>query len=112
VTCLRNHVDRSWSPYLDTPASPSYVSGHAVAAGAAAEVLGAVLGPVAAVDETRATLGLPVRSYPSFRAAAREAARSRVFAGVQFPMAVEHGLALGERIGQVVLQRLDSRPVT
>jgi membrane-associated phospholipid phosphatase len=106
VTYVSRCIDRSWSPYLDTPASPSHVSGHAVAAAAAAEVLASLLGPVAAVDETHAALGLPVRSYPSFHAAAREVAASRVLAGVQFPMGVEHGLEMGERIGRVVVQRL------
>ena len=38
VTAIRQRIDGRWSPYLQTPFFPSYVSGHATVSGAAAEV--------------------------------------------------------------------------
>jgi hypothetical protein len=70
-----------------TPASPSYPSEHAAAAGAAATVL-AYLFP------DRADL---------FAAQAEEAAHSRLIAGVHYPSDVEAGLALGRAVGEAVI---------
>jgi hypothetical protein len=49
--------------------------------------------------------GAPARSYPSFTAAAEEAAVSRLYGGIHFRNANEQGLACGRRIGTVVLDR-------
>jgi hypothetical protein len=50
------------------------------------------------------TSGLPfpdiTRSYTSFAQAAREAADSRVYAGIHFRTACEDGLVLGRKIGE------------
>jgi membrane-associated phospholipid phosphatase len=73
---------------VPTPTRPSYPSGHAVAAGAASEVLAYI--------------------YPDradyFREKAKEAARSRVIAGVNYPSDVEAGLALGQRVAALVIE--------
>lgn len=75
-------------PLIPMPASPSYPSEHAAAAGAASTVL-AYLFPEQA-------------DY--FLSTAEEAALSRVQAGVHFPSDVEAGLALGQSIGQRVVE--------
>ena len=80
-------LDPSISTLVDTPSSPSYPAEHAVAAAAAATVLGALY------PEDAAT----------FEATAREAADSRILAGVQFPSDVEAGLQLGREIGERVV---------
>lgn len=72
-----------------TPSSPAYPAEHAVAAGAAAVILGYL--------------------YPDdeqiFQTKAAEAAHSRVAAGVQYPSDVEAGLELGRQVAQMVLER-------
>jgi hypothetical protein len=90
VTAIRERLDPEWLPHLLTPAFPSYVSGHAVLSGAAAEVLAAFF---------------PEASQP-LQAAAEEAALSRLYAGIHFRSDSEEGLRLGRRIGRLVLERL------
>ena len=72
-------------------------------------MLPARLGPVAFEDSTNLALGPPVRRYPSFQAAADEAAESRLYAGIHFPMGNENGKALGRCVGRMVLERLRTR---
>jgi hypothetical protein len=79
----------SFKPYLDTPFFPAYVSGHAVYSGAAAEVL-AHLFPGDA---------------DMWRRRAQEAALSRVYGGIHFPMDSDVGLPMGEQIGRLVVKR-------
>lgn len=70
--------------------SPSYPSEHAVAAGAAATVLGYLFPEEAQL----------------FQDKAQEAAQSRVLAGAHFPSDVAAGLALGEAVAQQVIARV------
>ncbi len=90
VNAIRDSgLDPGWEPYLRTPLFPSYTSGHASYSGAASEVL-AHLFPDQA-DELRAE--------------AEEAARSRLYGGIHYPMDNEVGLAAGREIGRMVLAR-------
>ncbi len=103
VTYIQAHIDPEWSSLIPTPPFPEYTSGHSVASGAAAEVLTAMLGDRAFVDVTRPDLG--ERAFDSFRAAADEAAISRLFAGIHYPMGIEAGLEQGVCVGQRAVQR-------
>jgi membrane-associated phospholipid phosphatase len=76
------------TPLIAMPASPSYPSEHAAAAGAAATVL-AYLFP----EET-----------DFFAAQAAAAGQSRLYAGVHYPSDVDAGLALGEAVGAKVIE--------
>jgi membrane-associated phospholipid phosphatase len=73
---------------IPNPASPSYPSEHAVAAGAASEVL-AFLFP----DDA---------GY--FRERAAEAGEAFLLAGVHYPSDVEAGIALGQQVAERVIQ--------
>lgn len=84
-----SELDPTLSTALVPPASPSYPSEHAVAAGAASHVL-AYLFPADA---------------QSFMDAANAAAQSRVVAGLQYPSDVRAGLALGGAVGDLVVER-------
>lgn len=75
------------SPMLEMPASPSYPSEHAAAAGAAATVL-AYLFP----DEA-----------DFFMAQADAAGQSRLYAGIHYPSDVTAGLAMGHSVGEQVV---------
>lgn len=82
-------IDPEFEPYLDTPFFPAYVSGHATYSGAAAEVLAYLFS-----DDAEA-----------WRARAREAAQSRLYGGIHYPMDNTVGLAMGTEIGELVVER-------
>ena len=85
ITYIRRVIDPNWEPLLNTPPFPEYPSGHSTQSGAAATVLTAVFGENFAFDDsTHVDDGLPVRSFPNFRAAADEAGISRLYGGIHF----------------------------
>jgi hypothetical protein len=86
-----------------TPPFPEYPSGHSVQSAAAAQVLTDLFGDDHAfTDTTHERRGLPARSFPSFHAAAEEAAISRLYGGIHFRPAIVDGLAQGHCIGHAV----------
>jgi hypothetical protein len=105
VTYIRRHIDKGWEPLLITPPFPEYTSGHSTQSGAASTVLSAVFGADFAFDDaTHVDEGLPVRSFPSFAAAAEEAAVSRLYGGIHFRFGNERGLEQGRAVGTYALQ--------
>jgi hypothetical protein len=94
--------DPSWDSLQNTPSVSDYPSTMSLNSGAAAAALAGGLG----TDQVafKFTSGPPfpdiTRSFTSFSQAAREAADSRVYAGIHFPTACEDGLALGRKIGE------------
>lgn len=84
-------LDRDWTPYLETPFFPSYVSGHATYSGAIAEVL-AYLFPA---DAER------------IHAKADEAAISRLYGGIHYTFDNDIGLDVGAKVGKLVVQRAE-----
>lgn len=80
--------DASLVTAIPDPASPSYPSEHAVAAGAAATILSYIFPD----------------SAQSFSEQAQAAADSRVLAGVSFPSDVEAGLELGRAVAEKVIE--------
>jgi hypothetical protein len=103
VTYIKKLIDKTWEPILITPPFPEYPSGHSVQSGAAAEVLSAFFGEnFAFEDKTHVREKLPVRKFASFRAAAQEAAISRLYGGIHFRAACERGLEQGRCVGLAV----------
>jgi PAP2 superfamily len=100
VTYIKRHIDPKWEPLLITPPFPEYTSGHSTQSGAASTVLTSVFGDdFAFEDATHEDEGLPVRSFPSFAAAAEEAAVSRLYGGIHFRFGNEAGLEQGRAVG-------------
>jgi PAP2 superfamily len=96
VTYIRANIDPDWTPLLITPPFPEYPSGHSTASSAMAEVMTQSFGDnYAFEDASHIRDGLPPRRFASFRAAAREAAASRLFGGIHFRTAIERGLDQG-----------------
>lgn len=50
-------------------------------------------------DDTHVDDGMAGRSFPSFQAAAEEAALSRLYGGIHFRAAIERGLEQGRCVG-------------
>jgi hypothetical protein len=109
-TVINAHLDEAWTPLLQTPPFPEYPSGHSVISNAAAVVLTDQFGDGFAVsDTTEVAYGLPKRSFTSFKAAAAEAAISRLYGGIHYRMAVEEGSIQGQRVGEHVVRRIRTR---
>jgi PAP2 superfamily len=94
--------DPSWDSLQNTPSVSEYPSTMSLNSGAAAAALAGALG----TDQVafKVTSGPPfpdiTRSFTGFSQAAREAADSRVYAGIHFPTACEDGLTLGRKIAE------------
>jgi len=100
VTYIKRHIDAKWEPLLITPPFPEYPSGHSTQSGAAATVLTALFGEGFAFDDTtHVDEGMAARRFPSFRAAAEEAALSRLYGGIHYRFSNEAGLAQGACVG-------------
>jgi hypothetical protein len=109
VTYIQSHIDAGWVPPLATPPFPEYVSGHSVVSGAASRVLSCLVGEVAFTDHTHDDAGYAPRSFESVGEAAAEAAVSRLYGGIHYPMAIDEGLAQGECVGQMIIDSVCTR---
>jgi len=109
VTYIRRVIDPRWHTLISTPPFPEYTAGHAVQSGAAAGVLTALFGDRPFADSTHVSIGRPVRRFASFRAAADEAAQSRLYGGLHYPISLQNGLAQGDCIARKVVERIKTR---
>src|SRR5262249_35969477 len=92
--------DPTWTPLIVTPLHPSYGSNHSTQSRAAAEALAAFFG-TDHVDFTATWAGVE-RSFNKFTAAAKEAGKSRIYAGIHWSFDCAAGENLGRKIGQYV----------
>jgi PAP2 superfamily len=109
-TAINAYIDEAWEPLLQTPPFPEHTSGHSVISTAAATVLTDLFGQrFAFVDSTERRFGLPARAFPSFEAAAAEAAISRLYGGIHYRRSIEQGIAQGRKVGDLVVARVRTR---
>lgn len=110
-TYINQYIDENWVPLLQTPPFPEYTSGHSVISTASAVVLTKLFGEnFAFTDSTEVEFGLTVRSFKSFKDAAKEAAVSRLYGGIHFRPAIEQGEIEGNALGNFVYDKLKRRP--
>ena len=89
---------------MHTPPFPEYPSGHSVQSSAAAAVLSQVFGSdTAFIDNTHNDRGWGPRTFKSFKAAADEAALSRLYAGIHYRFGVMGGQLQGRCVADKVL---------
>ena len=102
-----NTIDEKWSPYIQTPPFPSYTSGHATNSAAAAEIMTYWFGDnLSFTDTSLLEFGIKNREIKSFRAAAQEAAMSRLYGGIHYRFDNENGAAAGKKLGEFIVSRL------
>jgi len=107
-TLINKSIDEDWLPVLQTPPFPEYTSGHSVISTAAAIALTSVFGDDFAFDDTtEEEYGLPIRSFNSFLDASNEAALSRLYGGIHYRAAIDHGVDQGKALGTLVVGRLE-----
>ncbi|NGQ96601.1 vanadium-dependent haloperoxidase [Brevibacillus sp. SYP-B805] len=85
-----NQLDPKLTTILCTPRFPAYVSGHSAVAGCAQVIL---------------SYFFPGESK-RLKQLAEECAKSRLYAGVHFPIDNEQGLRVGRQIGKIVVAEL------
>jgi hypothetical protein len=100
--------DPNWSPLLETPNHPEYVSGHAVFAGAAEQVLSSFFGDDLSFSITSASLPGVIRHFDNFAEMAEEDAISRIYAGVHYRFTAEDGLDLGGSVARAIQDDLEA----
>jgi hypothetical protein len=99
--------NENWQPYIQTPPFPSYTSGHATNSAAAAEVMTKWFGDnLAFTDTSLLEFGIQNRQLTSFRAAAQEAAMSRLYGGIHYRFDNDEGANAGKRLGEFIVSRL------
>jgi len=109
VNAVRELIDSSWLPVIETPSFPEYPSGHSVVSSSAATVLTKIFGEFEFTDSTEKEFGLGVRTFKNFNEARNEACVSRLFGGIHFIDAIEKGKLLGNKVGETILNRLVTR---
>jgi hypothetical protein len=109
-TAIRKYIDPQWTPVLQTPPFPEYLSGHSVISACSATILTHFFGKdFAYTDNVEAAYGLAPRHFTSFSHAAQEAAISRFYGGIHFMDAIENGLIVGNKIGSWVVKKLSNK---
>ncbi|MBW7882024.1 MAG: vanadium-dependent haloperoxidase [Caldilineaceae bacterium] len=110
ITYIQRYIDPAWNTPeitdpVNTPPFPEYPSGHSTEAGAAATIMTSLFGDAYTfTDGSQTRLGFAPRTFPSFWAAAEEAAVSRLYGGIHYRSANEQGLEQGRCIGEAVMQ--------
>jgi hypothetical protein len=109
-TAINKYVSQDWRPYIQTPPFPSYVSGHATNSAAAAETMTYWFGDkLSFTDTSLLEFGIANREIKSFRAAAEEAAMSRLYGGIHYRFDNDEGLKAGRQLGELIVQRIKLR---
>ncbi|GGK78265.1 vanadium-dependent haloperoxidase [Rufibacter glacialis] len=112
-TAIRQYLDPSYKPLLQTPPFPEYLSGHSTISAASAVILSYYFGnDFNYTDTVEERFGLPARSFDSFQAAAVEAGLSRFYGGIHFMDAIDNGRTQGLQVGEWVLGKVEKKPQT
>lgn len=107
ISYIQAHIDAGWGVEdralpVTTPPFPEYTSGHSVQTAAFAHVLYDMFGDMPFTDHTHDARGLAPRTFTSCRAMAEETAISRLYGGIHYRSAIEHGIEQGKEIGRRV----------
>src|SRR5687767_2395577 len=106
-TVINKYIDPDWQPHIQTPPFPSYTSGHATNSAAAAEVMTYWFGDkLSFTDTSLLEFGIKNRIIHSFRAAAEEAAMSRLYGGIHYRFDNENGIIAGRKLGEFIVSRI------
>lgn len=108
VTYIQKFIDDQWEPLIGTPPFPEYTSGHSNVSASSARILTALLGEFPFEDRVHQERGLGTREFDNFSDAAQEAAFSRLYGGIHYPMGIDHGLPQGECVAGHVLDRVQT----
>lgn len=107
-SAIRQLIDPSWKPFLQTPPFPEYLSGHSTISSTSEVILTHYFGDnFQYTDTVEERYGLKARSFRSFREAAIEAGLSRFYGGIHFMDAIDNGREQGLKVGEWVVKKLN-----
>ncbi len=110
ITFINKYINPNWSPILETPNFPEFTSGHSGISAAAAYILTQRFGDnYSFTDSCNVPFGFQPRKFPSFNAAANEAAISRVYGGIHYNISCKAGAEQGVKVGELVVWVLKTR---
>jgi hypothetical protein len=96
-------ADPSWEPLLVTPPHPEYPSAHCFTSGAAVKVFQEFFGSDAvSATSVYPSLGV-LRRWDSFSQITQEMEDARVWAGIHFRTADDHGMLLGQKVAEYAM---------
>ena len=99
-------ADSEWLPLINTPAHPSYASGHATVSGAARAVLDWAFGSDGHdVTLTHSTLPDIVLQYSAWDEITDDIDDARVYGGIHFTFDQEEGAHQGSRVGKFIFRK-------
>lgn len=110
-TYINRYIDPNWRPLLETPPFPEHPSAHSVISASSSRILTKIFGDnFYFEDDTEVGFGLGTRKFSSFEHAANEAAISRLYGGIHYLPAIEHGKTVGRIMGGLILNRIRTTP--
>jgi hypothetical protein len=95
-------VEPGWAPLVPNPNYSDYVSGHASLTGPAVEVIRHTLGEHTPL-ELRSVSSPTPRVYPTLSEIEHDAFNARIWSGLHFRRAMEHGYDIAHRTAQGVM---------
>lgn len=105
-TVIRKYIDPSYTPLLQTPPFPEYLSGHSTISAASAVILTHYFGDnFNYTDTVEERYGLSARNFDSFQQAAIEAGLSRFYGGIHYMDAIDQGRVQGLEVGEWILSK-------
>ena len=93
-------ADPTWTPLLETPASPDHPSGHTCIGGAVVGTLQDFFGTDKIAFDTFSSSSNSSRSFERFSEAINEIIDARVWAGIHFRTADVQGAVLGQKVAR------------
>jgi PAP2 superfamily len=109
ITVINQMMDAKWEPLLQTPPFPEYTSGHSTITGCAATVLSHLYGNAFAFTDTSNMRYVNMqRKFSSFLQASDECSISRFYGGIHYKISVDTGAAVGKRIGQYIIRKIEN----
>jgi len=107
VTVIKDHIDKDWMPFLQTPPFPEYTSGHSTITASAATVLTKLYRDNLAFEDSSdyQYIGMK-RKFNSLHEAAAECSISRVYGGIHYMISVNTGADMGKQVGGLVVKKL------
>ena len=107
VTVIKELLDKTWMPFLQTPPFPEYTSGHSTITASAATVLTKLYGDKLNFTDSSDYhyIGMK-RNFKSLQEAAAECSISRVYGGIHYVLSVNTGAEAGKKVGGLVVKKL------
>lgn len=117
LSYIQKNIDPAWNKTtvtdpMTTPPTPEYISGHALQATAAFEIMKSMFGNrFVFVDRTHTDIGLSEREYTTIDQPLQEILRAQLYSGTQFRFSIDAGSAMGRNVASTVMNRLMFRRV-